>query len=324
MRSAAWVALVLCVSAAAPGWSAEPAPLVPTLAPWQVLSGKGEVTSVEGTMTARLTEGWEFLVASAPFPVQPDTIYRVKLRLKCQPDLRVYARVEEVKGAQPGALHGLAPWPGYALPPPAYMDLYTYYASSPGAQSARVNLVMWPGQGRKTGEASLQTLALTEVAKVDYPPTDSASFLLNGDCEAADDKGVALYWQSWGGAAENRRVAPGAGRNGSSALAVKGNYYLSAPNFLPHPLRRYRLGAWFKGTGTVSFELRGFHSWEISAMGQSSGRFTASPDEWRWFSMETVALPGQTQISPMMAISEAEDATMLLDDASLVEVGRQK
>jgi hypothetical protein len=28
---------------------------------------------------------------------------------------------------------------------------------------------------------------------------------------------------------------------------------LSQANFLPLPGRRYRLGGWFKGTGTVSF-----------------------------------------------------------------------
>ncbi len=303
------------------GHGAGPEAVTPTLAPWEVLSGQGEVSSVEGTALARLTGGHELVVVSAAFPVHGDTIYRVKLQLKREQDLRVYARLQEMVTPEAGPLHGLAFWPGYALPPPEFMDLYSCIGTSPGAKTARINLIIWPGQSRKTGETALRGLELTPVGKVDYPATDSANLLLNGACEAADERGVALYWQSWGGSPESRRIVPGVGRNGTSALAIGGRYLLSSPVFAPRVGRRYRLGGWFKGAGTVSFELRGFHRWEILAMGQASGQFTAIPDDWRWFSMETVALPGHTQMAPVISLAGTGDNPMLIDDISLVEVG---
>ena len=246
--------LLILLCALSPAWAAETAapPAIP-LAPWQVLAGQGEISQPPGgPMVAKLTQGNELRVASAPFPVQGDTIYWLTLRLKRQPDLRVYAHIQEVQDGQPGVDHSLFFWPGYALPPPEFLGLGSYFAPGPTATAARLVVVIWPGENRKAGEVAVQSLAIAPVGKVTYPATDSANFLVNGACEEADAQGIELYWTRWGGAPEGR-IAPGQGRNRTAAMALSGNYMLSQANFLPLPGRRYRLGGWFKGTGTVSF-----------------------------------------------------------------------
>jgi hypothetical protein len=272
-------------------------------------------------MVAKLTEGNELRVASAGFPVKGDTIYRIALRLKRQQDLRVYAHIQEVTEGQGGVEHQLFFWPGYALPPPEFMDLYSYFAPSATATTARLVVLIWPGENQKTGEASVQSLALTATGMANYPATASANFLINGACEAADAEGKELDWTNWGGKPPGN-IRPGQGRNGTAAMALPGNYMLSQPMFLPVIGRRYRLGGWFKGAGTVSFELRGYHGWNIYSLGPMSGVFTAKPDQWQWFSTETIGLPGETQTAPAIFTSATTAEPILVDDLSLIEVGK--
>ncbi len=52
-----------------------------------------------------------------------------------------------------------------------------------------------------------------------------------------------------------------------------------------------------------------------------SRRHDLSPDEWRRFGHETVALPGQARLIPVVAIHPADGATVLVGDIEFVQMG---
>ena len=51
-------------------------------------------------------------------------------------------------------------------------------------------------------------------------------------------------------------------------------------------------------------------------------RHAPAPDQWRRFDHETVALPGQARLIPVISLNPASDANILVRDIQVVQVGR--
>jgi hypothetical protein len=233
--------------------------------------------------------------------------------------------IQELADDGVGAVHGLAFWPGYAPAQSSLDDCESYFATTTAATAkARlsVELTGGPHPADELGGVSIASVRVVKTGKVIYPATDSANFAPNPGLTKTDENGVATGFQRWGGV-HDAKVVNGIGPETGAALEIKQRYLLVCDDIAVVPGHRYRISAQFKGTGNIGFELRGMSAnHAVFLMGTQSRRHTPAPDEWRRFGHETVALPGQARLIPVISLAPAADATILVGDIEVVQMGR--
>jgi hypothetical protein len=309
--------------AAADGVNA--APFTIPLSSYEVLSGQPEIACSPGEPLAiRIREGAKVQMVFAEFAVEPDTIYRIDMRMRRLPRVDLGFRVQELKDGKVLAEHGLAFRPGYAPIPAGWDDGESYFATTADADRARLSLDLGigPHLSSKIGGVSIEAARIVKTGKVKYHAGDSANFVLDPDLTKTDEQGVATGFSRWGGP-HNANVLAGAGPAGGNSLEIKEPYLLTCADIAAVPGCRYRISAEFKGAGTVGFELRGNTSGNSPLFtGTVSPRYELSPDAWRRFGHETVALPGQARFAAVISLAPAPNATILVGKVEVVQVGR--
>ena len=322
------VAVSLASVLAAAVAAADAAPFAIPLSSCEVVSGQPEIAGDPGApLAVRIGERESAQVAFEPFAVEPDTIYRITLRMRRTPRADLRFTIQEVSDDGVGAVHGLAFRPGYAPVPGSLDDCESTFATTAAATGkARlsVELTGGPHPADELGGVSIASAQVVKAGKVIYPPTDSANFAPNPGLTKADENGVATGFQRWAGV-HDAKVVNSVGPQGGAALEIKQRYLLVCDDIAVIPGHPYRISAAFKGAGNVGFELRGMTaSHAVFMMGAQSRRHDVSPDEWRRFAHETVALPGQARLIPVVSLQPAAGHAILMSDIEVVQVGRQK
>jgi hypothetical protein len=258
---------------------------------------------------------------SAPFPVEPDAVYRVRVKFRRAVGSRIGFVVREA-GSDNG--YNLGAWPGYRPIAPYIEEAESYFATNPGDESAQLEIELSIDSKLQVEEAefALKILSVKKVGSVTYLEDGSANYAFNGKCELADEKGVAVGFGRWGGP-HDAKVVKGVGIDGSGALVFDKSYLLICADVPALKNVRYRFQTNVKGQGRAILFFRGVIRnqpvWNTSI----AKEFQLEGEEWKLLNSDTVVLPGMETITAVLHLIPAGGQALTVDNVQ-VKIEPQK
>lgn len=265
------------------------------------------------TLRAAPAAGKEAMVRH-PFVVQPDTIYRLHLRVRRGRTLTGQVLIVE---EQTGARHALGLTSNRPLSP-TWQEYEAWFATTPAATEATLLAQAARAADSDDGALEVQIIEMACHAPVDHFPTPSANYVFNGDAEQTDEAGVVSGFERWSAPHDAKAVA-GAGLEGSRGIVITEGYHLvcaTVPALLHH---RYRFTCFVRGQGRVSLEMRS----STAAHGRlDQGTVFQSVElddgEWQRLELKTVALPGSARLTAVIHAYPGNAATIAVDRVRLI------
>ena len=287
---------------------------------WRVEGGSAQRADVDGdALTVIRASGGSVTAESSAVPVEPDTIYRVKLRVRRGIGAHLNLDAVETPG---DASHDLSFWPGTRPVPPHATVAEAWLATSPRAERIRLSLTLRDdrkvdAQGEAL-EAGIALLSITPVRQVGAPPTPSANYVRNGRGERVDAQGHPVGFAPWGGTQQHPQRAVGEGREDSAALRLEGGGFLHCADLpaVAHRRFRFRLHARGRGRLTLRFRTSNDRNQRIGR-GTSPRHFGVNSDEWTRCATQTVVLPDVAELGAIIQYRVPEGASLYIDDVSV-------
>jgi hypothetical protein len=250
-------------------------------------------------------------------------VYRLKLRLRRSIGARLRLGARE----RPDELeHTLGLWPGSRPVPPRMTQAETWLATSASAEELRLTLRLRDdprlNKRQQPMEVAIEALSIAAVGKVASPPTPSANYVRNGDCEDVDEAGHPRGFRPWGGTKEHPERVQGEGRGGSAALRLQGCGYLLCAKPAAVPNRRFRFRLHAKGRGELTLRWRATTDrHDRIGRGAAPRHVSADRESWAEHATQTVVLPNVAELTTLVQYHVPEGEALYIDDVSVRMVG---